>query len=194
MAAPNKRELQAQERRKQLISTALKLFAEKGMENTTIKDIAVEAGVAQGLIYHYFRSKEELFYAIIGEFNPLPEMSEILVGAQDRPANEVLTRAVLRVRELLAERGDLVRVMLREAFTRPEMLRGIRMLQAVATGLLTRYLTARIEAGELRQHDPEISARMLMGTVAALFLSDAATEANLRKTVATLLCGIAATP
>jgi len=54
MTSPTRRELQAQERRNQLIDAALALFAEKGLDNTTIKDLAARVGVAQGLIYHYF--------------------------------------------------------------------------------------------------------------------------------------------
>jgi len=60
MKLPTKRKRQAEERRKQLIDTALKLFAAKGFENTTTKNIAEAAGVAQGLIYHYFGGKEEI--------------------------------------------------------------------------------------------------------------------------------------
>ena len=63
MEPSTKRKRQAEQRRKQLIDTELGLFAEKGFENTTTKDIAEAAGVAQGLIYYYFGGKEELLFA-----------------------------------------------------------------------------------------------------------------------------------
>jgi AcrR family transcriptional regulator len=47
-----------------IVSTALRLFAEEGYANTTIKKIAETAQVAQGLTYNYFKSKEELLLAI----------------------------------------------------------------------------------------------------------------------------------
>ena len=192
MASPTKRELQAQERRRQLIDTALKLFAEKGMERTSIKDIATEAGVAQGLLYHYFRSKDELLYAIIGQYNPLPELSAILGGAEQRPAREVLPQLAMRAYELIAERKNIAVILLREVVVRAELQQGVRMLQSVGISLFTRYLDARIAAGELRPHDPEVTARMLIGSVLAMHLSDAPAETYLPGVVETLLSGIEA--
>lgn len=56
------REVKEPEVRKQeLMDCAMKLFAEKGYENTTISDIAKEQHVATGLCYHYFHSKKELY-------------------------------------------------------------------------------------------------------------------------------------
>lgn len=190
MTSPTKREVQAQERRKQLIDTALKLFAEKGMERTSIKDIATEAGVAQGLLYHYFRSKDELLYAIIGQYNPLPEMSVLLTGAESRPARDVLMQMAERAYALIAERRDIVMLILREVAVRPDLQQGIRMLQSVAFNLSTRYLNARIAAGELRPHDPEVTARMLVGSILALHLTNAPAETYLPGVVDTLLRGI----
>lgn len=192
MTTPTKRELQAQERRKQLIDTALKLFAEKGMEHTSIKDISTEAGVAQGLLYHYFQSKDELLYAIIGQYNPLPEMSAILAGAEQRPAREVMTQMAERAYALIAERRDVVILILREVAVRSELQQGIRMLQSVAFNLFARYLNARIAAGELRPHDPEVTVRMLVGSILALHLTNAPAEMYLPDVVDTLLRGIEA--
>lgn len=52
-----------EERRQEIIETALVLFSEKGYENTTIQDIAERMNVAQGLCYRYFKSKQEIFVA-----------------------------------------------------------------------------------------------------------------------------------
>lgn len=189
---PTRRELQKQERRNQLLDVARKLFAERGLENTTIKDIADEAGVAQGLLYHYFRGKDELFWAIIARDNPFPAMSEILVTAGDRPAREVLVQAGLRANQMLAERSDLFRIVVREFTIRPEMREGFKMIEAIAVGLLTRYLESRITAGELRPHNPDITARMLMGSMLAGYLLRMPAESYVAEVVDTLLSGIAA--
>ncbi len=50
--------------RDKLISSAVKVFSEKGFFNTKVSDIVKEAGVAQGTFYIYFRSKEEIFLRI----------------------------------------------------------------------------------------------------------------------------------
>lgn len=51
----------SEERRQEILDAAMRVFYEKGYENTTISDIALKMGVAQGLIYRYFKSKEALF-------------------------------------------------------------------------------------------------------------------------------------
>lgn len=51
------------ERRQEIVETALKLFSEKGYDETTIQDIAVKLNVSQGLCYRYFKSKSEIFSA-----------------------------------------------------------------------------------------------------------------------------------
>jgi hypothetical protein len=64
------------------------------------------------------------------------------------------------------------------------------MLQAVAFNLFTRYLSARIAAGELRPHDPEVTVRMLVGSILALHLTNAPVETCLPEVIDTLLRGI----
>lgn len=55
-------------RKQEIIDTALKLFGEKGYEKTSIADIAKAIGVAQGLCYRYFPSKEALFDSAIEQY------------------------------------------------------------------------------------------------------------------------------
>jgi len=53
----------AEETRERILDAALKLFRERGFDETTMRDIAAAAGVATGAAYYYFRSKEELVMA-----------------------------------------------------------------------------------------------------------------------------------
>lgn len=53
----------AEETRARILDTALRLFRERGFEQTTMREVATEAGVATGAAYYYFRSKEELVMA-----------------------------------------------------------------------------------------------------------------------------------
>jgi AcrR family transcriptional regulator len=61
--SPSKRELQREERRRQILDAALTVFSCKGFHATNVSDVAAQAGVSQGTIYWYFDSKEELFTA-----------------------------------------------------------------------------------------------------------------------------------
>jgi AcrR family transcriptional regulator len=53
----------AEETRNRILDAALRLFRERGFEQTTMRDVASEAGVATGAAYYYYRSKEELVMA-----------------------------------------------------------------------------------------------------------------------------------
>ncbi|MDR2381015.1 MAG: TetR/AcrR family transcriptional regulator [Bifidobacteriaceae bacterium] len=55
------------ERRREIIATARELFSEHGFDKTQVGDISKKMGTAQGLIYHYFKSKTEILYAVIDE-------------------------------------------------------------------------------------------------------------------------------
>ena len=55
------------ERRQEIIDTARILFSENGFDKTQITDIAKRMNVSQGLVYHYFKSKTEMLYAVIDQ-------------------------------------------------------------------------------------------------------------------------------
>ncbi|MFH5184270.1 TetR/AcrR family transcriptional regulator [Paenibacillus sp. TAB 01] len=53
------------ERRDQIMQAALKVFARRGCLGTKMSMIAAEAGISHGLLYHYFKSKDELFITLV---------------------------------------------------------------------------------------------------------------------------------
>ncbi|GIN71729.1 TetR family transcriptional regulator [Bacillus sp. J14TS2] len=66
--APSKKEKQHQihnERREQILGAAVKVFSRRGVVGTKMSMIAEEAGISHGLLYHYFKSKDELFTTLV---------------------------------------------------------------------------------------------------------------------------------
>lgn len=55
-------------RRKELIEVAAKLFSQKGYENVSVRDILREVNGAPGMFYYYFKSKQEIYIAVIDSF------------------------------------------------------------------------------------------------------------------------------
>jgi AcrR family transcriptional regulator len=55
-------------RKQEILTGALKVFAKKGYDKTTITDIAKELGISQGLCYRYYASKEEIYDAALEEY------------------------------------------------------------------------------------------------------------------------------
>lgn len=58
-------ELIKDERREQILSAALRSFATRGFAATKISDIVARADMSHGLVYHYFKSKEEIFHVLL---------------------------------------------------------------------------------------------------------------------------------
>ncbi|MBM9458876.1 TetR/AcrR family transcriptional regulator [Nocardioides sp. zg-536] len=81
-------------RREQLLTIAARLFADKGFRNTTVRDIADEAGILSGSLYHHFDSKESMVDEILSTFQEelFGQYDEILASGDD--ARTKLERAV----------------------------------------------------------------------------------------------------
>lgn len=90
------------EKKKEFVRTAEALFMEKGFENTSIDDVVERMGVAKGLFYYYFDSKEDLVIAILDNLH-----GEIKSFVREVMAREGLT-AMERFRAL-AESDDFIR-------------------------------------------------------------------------------------
>ena len=85
-----------EERRQEILETARALFCEIGYKKTQIQEITRRMNVAQGLVYHYFKSKSELLYAVI----------DLMAEENTQRAYEVLEKhsgSTLEVLELLFE-------------------------------------------------------------------------------------------
>jgi AcrR family transcriptional regulator len=100
-----------QVRRAEILDAALKVFARRDLESAKITDIAEQAGVSHGLLYHYFPTKESLFAAII-ERAVAVGISVIDEAERSTPdAWLALERIVDVMLAGLRERADVVRIL-----------------------------------------------------------------------------------
>ncbi|HLW01670.1 MAG TPA: TetR/AcrR family transcriptional regulator [Ktedonobacterales bacterium] len=168
-----------EDRRNQILEAALKVFGEKGFNGATNKNIADAAGVSAGLIYFYFKNKEDLLFAILehrvapGNF-PLP-----LEHMQTFPPEQVLTMiahyGLSRLDNM--DTMNVFRIFMGEA-VRSEEIRALANINASRLiGTLAGYLESQMEQGRLRRADPMLCAQtFLAGLIASLirrrFLGD----------------------
>ena len=90
MPAEAKKKPLRQVRERELVSATRKLFDERGMQDAPIEEIARSAGIARGLVYRSFSSKEELFVLTVTDYlAELAELLETAVGASDQPAAQL---------------------------------------------------------------------------------------------------------
>jgi len=156
------RQEQAQRRREQLIEAALAVFARKGVDGASVKDIAAAAAVTPGLLYHYFDSKEDLAAAVLEERGFIPQLRALLSEQAGQPATVVLPRLIRAFDETLAANTDLVSVF----FSASHADTTLRDFVATGQDLLLSYLKSRAKAGELRPELIGAAARTLFAAVA----------------------------
>jgi TetR/AcrR family fatty acid metabolism transcriptional regulator len=110
-----------EEKRKLLLRAAVRVFARKGYHACRVSDIAVEAGVAHGLLYHYFRSKEEVLETIFRDTWAL--MLEAVRAAEEATpsAREQLRKVIAIVLRSWRDDPDLIRVLVREVTRTPQL-------------------------------------------------------------------------
>lgn len=97
------------ERREQILSNALMLFAKKGLAATKITDISSASDISQGLIYHYYKSKEEIFVELIRiAFDRMNEACRWLESQPFSP-KEKIKFAIVELLKLLEQNEDAAR-------------------------------------------------------------------------------------
>jgi AcrR family transcriptional regulator len=174
---PTARQRLAAARREQILETALKLFAERGFDATSTRQIAKEVGIAEGLIFHYFPTKASLLTAILedrleGRRAFRTRLRPLLEGASSESVSEVMRAVASGWLATLRRDEEFVVVLFAAAQTNPEVRAAWQELIREGTELLTGYLASRVEAGELRKDLPlETAATMFVSSLVIFFLA-----------------------
>ena len=164
-----------EERRRQILDGALHVFAGKGFEKATNKDIAEAAGVGSpGLIYHYFKDKGDLFRQVVEEKVPLLQLLAHPEEIQPLPPAEALLRfgrAYLKILDS-PEAIALFKLVIGEAARRPRVA---QMFNEIGPNrvfrFLATYLQQQMDAGTLRRADPHLSARCFFSPLIVFVLT-----------------------
>ncbi len=155
-------------RRTQILDAAITVFSEKGFHRATIKEIARVAGIADGTIYTYFASKDEVLLAVLDRLNETTERRQqfVLGDEQDLKA---FFRAYLQQRmALLWPNAEVFRAVLPELLVNGE-LRRLYYEQVLAPTIAVgeQFFQARNE--QLQINIP-LTVRAIAGTLLGLLL------------------------
>ena len=155
----------AEDKRRQLLDAAVRVFARKGFHASRVGDIAEEAGVAHGLLYHYFKSKDEVLQAVFRENWSLLVARIASVEETDEPAADQLRHISAIVLRTWLHLPDVVRVVIQEFGRSPELAERIGEL-ALPIDALQRVIARGIENGEFRKEiDPTFAATVVYGSI-----------------------------
>jgi AcrR family transcriptional regulator len=159
------------DRREEIMQASLHLFAERGFHGTSMRDIASEADIAEGLIYHYFASKRDLFRAIIEEHSFLPLLRTLPDLAEQLDLRGLLIVLARGFFDVLHRNTELTQVLLQEVQVFPEEKEAF-FTDAVNESItaLARILDERMSDKARTQVDPEVTARIFFNSLLAFFV------------------------
>jgi TetR/AcrR family fatty acid metabolism transcriptional regulator len=159
------RSIASEEKRRLILDAAVRVFAHKGYHTSRVGDIAEEAGVAHGLLYHYFSSKEELLESVFRE-----TWSQLLeafarVAESEEPAREQLRHVAAILLRSWRRDPDLVRVLVREVGRSQTLPARVEEIGAVFASI-ERIVERGQAAGELRDDvAPALAAWIFYGAI-----------------------------
>ena len=155
----------ADDKRKAILDAAVRVFARQGYEASPVGDVAKEAGVAYGLVYHYFGSKEAVLEAVFRE--QWGRLLAAVAVAEDtgKSAPEQLGLVVKIVLRTWRDDPDLVRLLVREITRSPHIQDELDEIgQAFAS--LERIIRRGQDEGTFRAEvDARLAAWMLYGAL-----------------------------
>ena len=172
--AQSKRQQQADARREQLLDVALDLFSSQGFDATSTQQIATAAGVTQGLVFHYFGSKEGLLSAVLSTRHSFTSgMADLLTEAETSPTplEEVLRTLCAGWLDTLHRERSATLLLAGLALTNPTF--GTQLNEAIAATqkMLANVLERRRDAGEVSEDaDLGIAAHDILTPVIMYFL------------------------
>jgi AcrR family transcriptional regulator len=152
-------------KRRQILDAAVRVFARKGFHASRVGDIAEEAGVAHGLLYHYFTSKDQVLEAVFHENWSVLLARIARVEESDEPAADQLRHIAAIVLRTWLHLPDVVTVVIREFGRSPELSDRIGEL-AQPIDAIQRVIVRGIERGEFRKGvDPKVAATVVYGSI-----------------------------
>ena len=154
-----------EDKRRQLLDAAVRVFARKGFHASRVGDIAEEAGVAHGLLYHYFKSKDQVLEAVFHENWSVLLARIASVEETEEPAADQLRHIATIVLRTWLHLPDVVRVVIREFGRSPELEERLGELTQPINAI-QRVIERGIERGEFRSDiDPRFAAAVVYGSI-----------------------------
>ena len=152
--------------RRKILQAAQKLFAHKGYNGTTTRDLAQKAGVAEGTIFRHFANKKAILVQLATDgwieilTDLLTELSEM---GSYKAVGQVMRRRMLN----LHKNGDLMRVCFLEAQFHPELRDRIQAeVIAKMTDVAEAFFETAMDRGIYRQMNPKFVAQVFLGMFA----------------------------
>lgn len=169
------RELQAIERKKQLLKTSKKLFAQNGYYSTSVRSITKSIGMADGLIYHYFpKGKMQILKSLFKEGNETLDkhLCETLKGIKDEMTlREVMIYLGNNFKENYRKDDEFASIIFREKdLLEDDDVDFLSQIFKKQLNILADFFKKRAEKGEMKKLDFEMVAYQFMSAIITLVI------------------------
>jgi AcrR family transcriptional regulator len=152
-------------RRDEILAAAVRVFAGRGFHTCRVSDVAREAGVSHGLVYHYFASKDELLETIFREnWGPTATAIEAIAAADDEPSEQIRKVTAVVLHSWRRDQ-DTVRVLVREISRSPGLQERIDEFQRAFDALETIIVRGQAAGAFDAELDPRFATYALWGTL-----------------------------
>lgn len=155
-----------------ILDSAAEVFAAKGFHKATIRDIAKQAGLADGTLYNYFGNKNELLIGLLHRINQSEQREQDLTAGLAGGDLRTFMQAYLRHRmTILLDNKILLKAVLPEILVNPE-LRDL-YYQTVITPTVTlaeAQFNQLVTAGVIQTPRPDLLIRTFIATILGMFL------------------------
>jgi AcrR family transcriptional regulator len=147
-------------KREAILAVARELFNEKGVEKTTISEIAAKAGIATGTVYLYFKSKSDIIDALCDYY--LLEIVKVISPAlENRDIHQAIADSIHASFKHAASNADLVRLL---DFKRSQgMKSGWPQADIIVQDTLRRWYRNHVTEGSVYPYPPRILAELVGG-------------------------------
>jgi AcrR family transcriptional regulator len=153
------------DRRQELLDAAVRVFARKGFRAARVGDIAEEAGVAHGLLYHYFRSKDEVLETIFRDTWHLLVAETERIEASGATLPEQLRRFARIYLGSWLVTPDVIGVLVREVARSPQVGETVDEIRGVLRALARMIEAARSRGAVRADCDATLAAWAVYGAL-----------------------------
>jgi AcrR family transcriptional regulator len=153
------------DRRQELLDAAVRVFARKGFRAARVGDIAEEAGVAHGLLYHYFRSKDEVLETIFRDTWHLLVAETERIEASGATLPEQLRRFARIYLGSWLVTPDVIGVLVREVARSPQVGETVDEIRGVLRALARMIVAARSRGVVRADCDATLAAWAVYGAL-----------------------------
>jgi len=153
-------------RRKQILEAALAVFSTRGYGESTMADVAAEAGVGVGTLYNYYKNKRDLLISLVQNLLISKSLIHILDNVKGQSNRDFMDSLLAERLEFGFSNSQTILFLMFE-IQRDTKLRRL-YVQKVVAPLLARiegYIRAQVRSGAFRKVDEKVIARTMMGAI-----------------------------